>query len=130
MPDSIHFLSFDDVVAIHEDTIAKEGGAAGLRNSGLLDSAVMMAQQQFGRQYLHDGLAAMAAAYLFHTVSNHAFLDGNKRAGAMAALVFLDVNGVEKLPAAKELERMTIDVATGAVTKEALMRWMEERVEE
>ena len=71
-----------------------------------------MPQQQFGGQYLHEGLAAMAAAYLFHIAQNHAFHDGNKRTAALAALVFLDVNGVEALPAPDALEEMTMRVAT------------------
>ena len=60
---SIWFLSVDDVLAIHEDTIANEGGLAGIRDPGLLESAVLMPQQQFGGEHLHAGLPAMAAAY-------------------------------------------------------------------
>ena len=88
MPTEIRFLSVDDVLAIHEDTMEHEGGLAGVRDPGLLESAVLMPQQQFGGQYLHAGLGAMAAAYLFHIAQNHPFNDGNKRAAAMAALVF------------------------------------------
>lgn len=72
----------------------------------------------------------MAAAYLFHLAANHAFIDGNKRTGALAALVFLDVNEVVKLPPPKELETITFLVAAGETTKEKLIEWMRERVEE
>lgn len=122
------FLSVDDVLAIHENTIAVEGGAPGLRDPGLLESAVLMPQQQFGGQFLHEGLAAMAAAYLFHIAQNHAFYDGNKRAAALAALVFLQVNGVDDLPVPEELESATLSVAAGEMSKADLTAWMRERV--
>ena len=128
MAKEIRFLSVDDVLAIHEDTIRHEGGREGLLDPGLLESAVMMPQQQFGGTYLHPSLAAMAAAYLFHIAQNHAFHDGNKRSAAMAALVFLDVNGVQKLPTPKSLERMTLRVSSGETTKEELAEWMEKQV--
>jgi len=127
MAGPLRFLSVDDVLAMHEDTITNEGGSAGLRDRGLLESAVLMPQQQFGGAYLHDGVAAMAAAYLFHIAANHAFIDGNKRTGALAALVFLDVNGCKKLPAADDLEHVTLAVASGTMTKEALTEWMRQQ---
>src|SRR5436305_14520652 len=97
-PSLLRFLSVEDVLQIQDDTIGIEGGLRGVRDMGLLESAVLMPQQQFGGVYLHEGLGAMAAAYLFHIASNHPFLDGNKRAAAMSALIFLDVNGVADLP--------------------------------
>jgi len=120
----VRFLSVDDVLAIQENTIAMEGGASGLRDSGLLESAVLMPQQQFGGEYLHEGLAAMAAAYLFHIAQNHAFYDGNKRAAALAALVFLQVNGVDALPEPDDLERVTLSVAAGEMSKDEVTDWM------
>ncbi len=128
MATELRFLSVDDVLAIHEDTIKHEGGQAGLLDPGLLESAVMMPQQQFGGKYLHPTLASMAAAYLFHIAQNHAFRDGNKRAAAMAALVFLDANGVRKLPSPKGLEKTTLSVAAGETTKEELTEWMDKQV--
>lgn len=124
----IRFLSVDDVLAIQENTIAVEGGLAGVRDTGLLESAVLMPQQRFGGEYLHPDLAAMAAAYLFHIAQNHAFHDGNKRTGVLAALVFLTVNGVETLPGPDELERITLQVAAGETGKAELTEWFRERV--
>lgn len=124
MSDGYLFLSVEDVLVIHENTIAAEGGAPGLRDAGLLESAVLMPQQQFGGRYLHPDGAAMAAAYLFHIVQNHAFYDGNKRTGALAALVFLDINGATKLPAPDALEQITLSVAAGETSKEELTAWM------
>ncbi len=127
---SIRFLSVDDVLAIHEDTIAHEGGIQGLRDPGLLESAALMPQQQFGGQFLHQGLAEMAAAYLFHIVQNHAFFDGNKRTAALAALVFLDVNGVAPLPEPDALETITMRVAASLSDKQALTEWMRQQIEQ
>ncbi len=128
MATELRFLGVDDVLAIHEDTIEHEGGKAGLIDPGLLESAIMMPQQQFGGKYLHPTLASMAAAYLFHIGQNHPFHDGNKRVAAMAALVFLEVNGVRRLPTPKGLERMTLSIAAGETTKEELTEWMDKQV--
>ncbi len=118
------FLSVEDVLALHEDTIRREGGPAGIRDPGLLESAVLMPQQQFGGDYLHRGPAEQAAAYLFHISQNHPFLDGNKRTAALAALVFLTVNGAPKLPPPDDLEAMVLQVAASQVTKAELTDWM------
>lgn len=73
----IQFLSVDNALEIHAETIAIEGGSAGIRDKALLDSAMAMPKQQFGGHYLHEDLAAMAAAYLYHLCANHSFVDGN-----------------------------------------------------
>ena len=80
------FLSVEDVLLIQSDTLEHEGGLAGVRDFGLLESAVMMPRQQFGGVHLHRTLAEQAAAYLFHLCRNHPFNDGNKRAAVLAAL--------------------------------------------
>ena len=89
------FLSFDDVLDLHEMQLASYGGATGIRDVGLLESAVMMPKASFGGQYLHEGVFEMAAAYAFHIAENQPFVDGNKRTALAAALVFLDWHGVE-----------------------------------
>ena len=124
----MQFLSVDDVLAIHENTIRHEGGLPGLRDPGLLESAVLMPQQQLGGEYLHSGVAAMAAAYLFHITQNHPFYDGNKRAGVLAALIFLEAKGVQDLPDPDELEAITFQVAAGTCGKAALTDWMQRQV--
>jgi len=119
----IVFLSVEDVVDIHADTLQHEGGMDGVRDPGLLESAVMMPQQKFGGEYLHENLAAMAAAYLFHLAQNHPFLDGNKRVSAVAAYVFLYANGVEITAEPDEFERISMGTASGEVTKAELTNW-------
>lgn len=124
----IIFLSVDDVLLLHTDTIDVDGGSHGVRDHGLLDAAVAMPRQQFGGNYLHEDLTAMAAAYLFHLAQNHPFVDGNKRAAVMAALTFLHVNGSEQLPAPQALEITTLQVAAGELSKDALTQWMRAQI--
>jgi death-on-curing protein len=92
------FLSVENVLAIHRAQLEEYGGAAGIRDEGLLASAVMMATQSFGGDYLHEDLFAMDAAYAFHIAENQPFVDGNKRTGLDAALTFLEANGVPLPP--------------------------------
>ncbi len=87
-----------------------------------------MPQQQFSGTYLHEGLAEMAAAYLFHIAANHPFLDGNKRAAAMSTLLFLDANGTGLLPAQDEMEATTLKVAAGEMSKQELTLWMRQQL--
>lgn len=111
------FLDTADVLAIHADQLARFGGGSGLRDSGLLDSAVAQPQASFDGELVHDDLFQMAAAYLFHIVKNHPFVDGNKRAGLLAALVFLDLNGIEILDDSEALYELTLGVAEGRFDK-------------
>lgn len=122
------FLSVEDVLFLHADTIAVDGGSEGIRDHGLLDAAVAMPRQQFGGQFLHEDLAAMAAAYLFHIAKNHPFVDGNKRAAVMSALAFLTLNGVKRLPAPDKLEVTTRNVAAGEMSKDQLTKWMRSQI--
>lgn len=117
MPAEPLFLSLAEVLEIHRDQITRYGGAAGTRDIGLLKSAIAMPQATFGGAYLHTDLAEMAAAYLYHLVRNHAFVDGNKRVGAVTALVFLLMNGVELRATNPQLFRMVIGVAEGRIEK-------------
>lgn len=89
------FLTVDEVLVIHNEQIDAFGGLDGLRDAGLLESAVMMPQASFGGEYLHADLFEMAAAYAFHIAENQPFLDGNKRTALGAAMVFLGDNGFE-----------------------------------
>lgn len=122
------FLAVEDVLLLHTDTIEIDGGSYGVRDHGLLDAAVAMPRQQFGGTFLHADLPAMAAAYLFHIAQNHPFVDGNKRAAVMAALSFLHINGIEKLPVPQALEVTTLQVAAGELSKDALTQWMRAQI--
>lgn len=123
---AVRFLSVENVLQIHQDTINEEGGSAGLRDSGLLDSAVAMPMATMFGEYLHAGLSGKAAAYLFHLCQNHPFVDGNKRTAALALLLFLVWNGVpeEALPPPDDLERVTMAVANQEMGKVDVTSWL------
>src|SRR4051812_38510139 len=110
----IIFLTLDEVFELHLKQIELFGGSAGLRDRGLLESAIAQPCQTFSGAYLHEDIAAMAAAYLFHIVSNHPFVDGNKRTGTDAAVVFLDVNGYELDTDDESLVQLVLAIAQGA----------------
>ena len=118
------FLRLNEIVEIHSDQIARYGGSTGIRDMGLLQSAVAMPMSSFGGQYLHADLYEMAAAYLFHLVKNHAFVDGNKRVGTVAAVVFLELNGVEVEADEAEFERLVLDVAENKSGKSAIAEYL------
>lgn len=113
------FLEVADVLLLHADQVARYGGEEGVRDVGLLESALAQPKAAFGGQFLHADLFEMAAAYLLHIVKNHPFLDGNKRAGAVAALTFLDLNSVELDAPPGSLYDITLAVATGEADKPA-----------
>jgi death on curing protein len=111
------FLRLEDILRLHAAQVDLYGGQHGVRDPGLLESALAQPQATFGGTFLHHDLFEMAAAYLFHIVQNHPFLDGNKRAGAVAALVFLDLNGIEVDASEGSLYDLTMTVATGKAGK-------------
>lgn len=118
------FLSLDEVLAIHGDQIQRYGGAAGIRDMAALQSAIAMPAVGIGESYVHEDLPAMAGAYLFHIVRNHPFVDGNKRVGAVAALVFLDLNGVTLALDETPFEALVMDVAGGQQDKAAVITFL------
>lgn len=113
----IRFLGLDEVLALHADQIDRYGGAGGVRDLGLLESAVATPEASFGSDYLHATLPEMAAAYLFHLAQNHAFVDGNKRVAAAAAFLFLFLNDLVLECTEDELVDLTLGIASGRITK-------------
>jgi death-on-curing protein len=89
------FLVIEEVIEIHTLMIRLYGGLDGIRDKGLLLSAVEMPKAALLGKYLHESAFDKAAAYVYHIICNHAFFDGNKRTGAAAAIVFLEMNGIE-----------------------------------
>ena len=114
------FLTLDEILRIHRDQIERYGGSLGVRDQGLLESAIAMPQARFGGQYAHTDLCEMGAAYLFHLTKNHSFIDGNKRVGTAAALVFLEMNGVSVEATNEEIAALTLGVAEGKTSKSAV----------
>lgn len=111
------FLSRKEALELHQSEIAKHGGSPGVRDAGLLDSALAQPSASFGGQYVHVDLAEMAAAYLFHLAKNHPFFDGNKRVAALAAVVFLDMNGIDIQIDPNDYYNLVYAVASGAAGK-------------
>jgi death-on-curing protein len=111
------FLDIDRVLRTHLSLIERYGGKEGVRDVGLLHSAIAMPQASFGGKVLHADLFEMAAAYLYHIVQNHPFVDGNKRTGAAAAIIFLAMNDVEIEADEDGLVEVTMAVARGEAGK-------------
>ncbi|MEA1950248.1 MAG: type II toxin-antitoxin system death-on-curing family toxin [Planctomycetota bacterium] len=109
----VDFLETEDVLVLHSDQVDLYGGEHGVRDLNLLESAIAQPKATFGGEYLHKDLFEMAAAYLFHIVQNHPLVDGNKRTGLVAALTFLDFNGIEIDAPRGSLYDLTLSVATG-----------------
>jgi death-on-curing protein len=111
------FLTLEDVLELHAGQIKNYGGSEGLRSSDLLQSAIAQPWVTFGGQFLHTDIYQMAAAYLFHLVQNHPFIDGNKRIGLEAALVFLELNGQSIEADDEQLVEIVLGVAQGQIDK-------------
>jgi death on curing protein len=111
------FLDIDDVLEMHTEQIAEHGGSDGVRDMGLLDSAVAQPMVQFGGEFLNEDLFEMAAALHISLVSNHPFIDGNKRTALLAAVTFLDINGVPLEYPSDALTDLTRRVAEGSANK-------------
>ena len=117
-PDSCAHLTVDVVKEIHDAALAF-GGTAGIRDEGLLHSAVAAPQATVGGQSPFADIIEVAAAYLFYLCRNHAFVDGNKRTALTAALVFLRLNGIEPAPDSEQWEQLVVDVAASSLDRDA-----------
>lgn len=122
------FLQLDEVLEIHRDQIDRYGGRTGIRDSALLRSALAMPSAGTASEYFHADLIEMAAAYVFHIVRNHPFVDGNKRVGAVTALVFLDFNGVDLEISDEDLFQMIMSVARGETSKSSVAEFLRDRI--
>lgn len=111
------FLTLDEVLALHEDQIRRYGGSHGVRDIGLLESALGNAAATFDGEYLNQTIFEMAAAILYGICRNHPFVDGNKRASVAAALVFLEMNGVTVDADQSVFYDLVIGVAEGRASK-------------
>ena len=118
------FLSLTEVLRIHSDQIERYGGDPGVRDLGLLQSAIAMPAAGFGGRFLHADLFEMAAAYLFHIVRNHPFVDGNKRTAVVCAFVFLALNDIEIEATEDELVEMVLAAAEGRIGKDAVTEFL------
>ncbi len=112
-----NFLSLAEILAIHQDLVSRYGGDPGIRDIDLLKGAAGMPSATYGGEFLHTDIFEMAAAYLFHLVKNHPFLDGNKRTGAAASLVFLFLNGYDFIAPEDDFADLVLAVAQSKIDK-------------
>lgn len=118
------FLTVEQVIQIHDDLVNQYGGLHGIRDMGLLISAIEMPKASMFGEYLHESIYDKASAYMFHIVCNHAFLDGNKRTGAACTLIFLHQNGISKDYDKVSFEEMTCKVAQNLITKNQISEYL------
>jgi death on curing protein len=114
------FFTVEQVIEIHDAFLEDHGGLPGIRDKGLLISAIEMPRASMFGEYLHKTIYDKAAAYLFHIVQNHPFNDGNKRTGALATILFLEENGIEIVFSDKDYEEFVVNVAQGQKNKEEI----------
>jgi death-on-curing protein len=112
------------VLAIHDEQLAEHGGQAGVRDRGLLESALARPRNQF--EYGESSLARLAAAYAFGISRNHPFLDGNKRTSLVVAELFLELNGLELLAGDAACVTTFLSLASGELSEDDLARWVTE----
>ena len=124
------FVDRADVLAIHARQIEKFGGMTGIRDEGLLDSALAQPQATFFGEFLHSTIAEQAAAYLYHLTQNHPFLDGNKRTAFATMIAFLSINGYDLELTQEEAFDLVMRVARGQMSKEEVTVFIKEHLKE
>lgn len=117
-------LSKNQVTALHSALIREFGGIDGIRDEGLLESALAAPFQTFGGEPVYPSLQDKAAQLGFGLIRNHPFVDGNKRIGAHTMLVFLAVNGIELRYEQQELIDIVLSVAAGQIDRQGLLQWI------
>lgn len=116
------WLDVDEVIDMHAEQLAVFGGPEGIRDRGLLESAVLRPVNQW--HYGETDMAALAAAYAYGLARNHAFVDGNKRIAFQAMMVFLRVNDIGFAPDPGQATEIILSLAAGEVSEESLTRWI------
>lgn len=122
------FLDFDRIVQLNRLAVKTFGGSDGVRDRGLIESAIYQPQASFGEQYLHETIYQMAAAYYYHISESQGFSDGNKRTGFLALFAFLKLNGCDLTIPDDYLWPILLEVASGAKSKGELADFLTENV--
>lgn len=125
----IKFLPLKAIHSFHEDQINQYGGTPGVRDKGLLESALAQPEASFGGEYIHKNIFEMAAAYGYHICKNHPFYDGNKRTALLAMYTFLYVNGWQLKAEKKLMYATTIELASDNLEKEELSKFLKSNSE-
>lgn len=122
------FLDFDRIVQLNRLAVKTFGGSDGVRDKGLIESAIYQPQASIGDQYLHETIYQMAAAYYYHISESQGFSDGNKRTGFLALFAFLKLNGCDLTIPDDYLWPMLLEVASGTKSKGELADFLTENV--
>ena len=122
------YLTFAEVLGLHQSVLERWGGAGGIRDINALESALAQPRQSFGDADLYPDLPAKAAALCFSLVLNHPFIDGNKRIGHATMEVFLLVNGHELRAPVDDQERIVLDLAAGQLSRDAFLEWVKHHI--
>ena len=113
------------VLAIHEDQLKRNGGMPGIRDEGLLESALAQPFASFDEQDLYPSVYEKAARYGYGIIKNHPFADGNKRTGTALIIAFLRANGMRFKPRSQDFYEVIVAVADGSMGFDELVAWIE-----
>lgn len=122
MSDSPDWLTVEMIVAIHDEQLATHGGPSGIRDAGMLESALDRPRNKWA--YENADLPELAAAYGYGIAKNHPFVDGNKRTSLLAIYTFLGINGIDFIVPEAEAAAMILALAAGEVSEESLAGWI------
>ena len=120
----MQYLQWEHLIRLHQRIVEESGGSAGIRDKGLAESALAQPLAAFGGQELYPSLIEKAAALCYSPVSNHPFVDGNKRIGHGAMETFLAINGFVLAAEASEAETTILNLAAGQLSREELTEWV------
>jgi len=119
------FLTFEQVLAIHDNQIETYGGSHGIRDLALFESAIMRPQTTFGGKDLYPSVFEKAAVLMHSLIMNHPFVDGNKRTGTVSALVFLEINGFRIVVNQNELVDISLNVVSKNMDVKSVAKWLQ-----
>lgn len=118
------FLTFEQVLAIHDDQIELYGGSHGIRELTLFESAIMRPQTTFGGKDLYLSIFEKASVLMHSLIMNHPFIDGNKRTGTVSTLAFLEINGIRIIVGQKELTNISLKIESKNINIKEIASWL------
>ncbi|NLF06796.1 MAG: type II toxin-antitoxin system death-on-curing family toxin [Pirellulaceae bacterium] len=124
----MRYITLDEILELHQSILEQSGGGSGIRDFGLLQSALVQPRMTFAGSDLYRTLEEKAAALGFSLIANHPFVDGNKRVGHAAMETFLVLNGREIVTSVEDAERMILGVASGDADREDLLKWLQSNI--
>jgi death on curing protein len=119
-------LSKDIILILHEESIKKYGGAFGIRDEGLMESAIARPLQSFDGNDLYPSIIEKASAIIESIIINHPFVDGNKRTGYLAMLAYLKIGNIEIMASNDELYNFTISISTSEIHFDEIVHWLKQ----